>query len=292
MVALWAGNFVVSKAAISSVPPVAYAALRFALASLILVAVLRWREGSLGLPRRDAMAMVALGCLGFGLYQILWTTALGMISAGDSALLIASTPVITALLAVAIGTDRFTPAKLVGALVALAGVALVVGVDSGIDLGRSLPGDLLTLTAAACWATYMSFGARILRRHSPLRTTTWAVVSGTIVLLPIGAGQLSTLADPVGIVLAVGGAILYSGILAAGLPNVAVFHAVKLLGPTRVTAFQFLVPALTVVLAAAFLAEPIRVAQVVGGSVIVAGVLLTRRETFVPLAVRRALAAG
>ena len=187
---------------------------------------------------------------------------------------------ITALLAVAIGADRFTPVKLVGALVAFAGVALIVGADTSVDLGRSLPGYLLTISAAVCWAVYTSFGARVLRRHSPLRTTTWAVVSGTIVLLPIGAGQLSTLADPVGVVWAAGAAILYSGILAAGLPNVAVFHAVKLLGPTRVTAFQFLVPALTVVLAAVFLAEPIRAAQVVGGVVIVGGVLLTRRETF------------
>ena len=55
------------------------------------------------------------------------------------------------------------------------------------------------------------------------------------------------------------------------------FHGVKLLGPTRVTALQFLVPALAVVMAAIFLGEPIRPIQVVGGAIILAGVALLRR---------------
>ena len=59
-----------------------------------------------------------------------------------------------------------------------------------------------------------------------------------------------------------------------------VFHGVKLLGPTRVTALQFLVPALAVVLAAIFLGEPIRPIQVVGGVVILAGVALLRRGSW------------
>jgi len=52
---------------------------------------------------------------------------------------------------------------------------------------------------------------------------------------------------------------------------------VKLLGPTRVTALQFLVPALAVVMAAIFLSEAIRPVQVVGGGIILLGVALLRR---------------
>jgi drug/metabolite transporter (DMT)-like permease len=65
--------------------------------------------------------------------------------------------------------------------------------------------------------------------------------------------------------------------LAAGVANVVILHAVKLLGPTRVTALQFLVPPLAVVMAAIFLSEPIRPIQVVGGAIILAGVALLRR---------------
>jgi drug/metabolite transporter (DMT)-like permease len=74
----------------------------------------------------------------------------------------------------------------------------------------------------------------------------------------------------------VGIAILYSGFLAAGIANVIVMNGVKVVGPTRTAALQFLVPAIAVGLAAIFLSEPIRPGQVLGGIVIVAGVALTR----------------
>ena len=263
--------------------------LRFGIAGLLLLALLRWREGSIGLPRRDLVAIGVLGALGFGLYQILWPTALQSIAAGDSALLIAATPVLTALLAVVAGSDVLTPGKLAGALISFAGVAIVVGAGQGFDLGASLGGDLLTLGAALCWAIYTAFGAPILQRHSPLRTTAWAIVAGTLVLAPVGIGQLATVdwpaVDP-----AVGLAVIYSAVLPAGLSNVVVFHAVWLLGPTRITAYQFLVPAFAVLLAALFLAEPIRAGQVLGGAVIVVGVWLTRSGRFGGRTWRRGLA--
>ena len=264
--------------------------LRFGIAGLLLLGLLRWREGSIGLPRRDLLAIAGLGALGFGLYQVLWPTALQSISAGDSALLIAATPVLTALLAVVAGSDVLTPGKLAGALISFAGVAIVVGAGQGLTLAASLGGDLLTLGAALCWAIYTAFGAPILQRHSPLRTTTWAILAGTIVLAPVGLGQLATVEWPAvdpGVALAV----LYSAVLPAGLSNVVVFHAVWLLGPTRITAYQFLVPAFAVVLGAVFLAEPIRAGQVLGGVVIVAGVWLTRSGRFGGRTWRRGVAA-
>ncbi len=286
MVLFWAGNFVVAKSAVATLPPVAFGMIRFALAGIVLLAILRIAEGSITLPRRDIPAMALLGIVGFGVYQLLWMTALETIPAGDSALLIATTPVLTVLLAAVARTDTLTPAKLVGALVAFVGVALIVG-ESGLRLGSSLVGDILTLGAALCWAGYTAWGARILRRHSPLRTTTWNILFGTLVLVPFGLVQLAGVADPGPAIVATVPAVLYSGLLSAGLPNVVVFHGVRLLGPSRVTAYQFLVPALTVVIAAVALDEPIRVVQVVGGVVIVVGVLMTRRDRVVPLAVRR-----
>jgi len=84
----------------------------------------------------------------------------------------------------------------------------------------------------------------------------------------------------------------YSGALAAGIANVLVFNAIRLVGPTRVTATQFLVPAGAVVLGAVFLAEPVGVAQVAGGAVIVLGVWLTRRPSIVPAVMRARLSSG
>ena len=275
----WAGNFIVVKGAIGILPPVGFTFLRYCVAAVSLVVLLRLREGAIRLPRGDVVPILVLGVIGFGCYQILWPVALQTIPAGDSALLIATTPVITALLAMATGADTPNAVKLIGAFVSFAGVALVIAAGQGLVLGASLVGDALTLVAAACWAVYTVFGAGILRRHSPLVTTTWAIVAGTLFIAPLGIAQLVT-ADLSKVGPPVFFAILYSGTLAAGFANVIVFHGVKLLGPTRVTALQFLVPALAVAMAAIFLAEPIRPIQAVGGAIILAGVALLRRGSW------------
>lgn len=272
---LWAFNFIVVKSALAVLPPVGFTFLRFAMASTTLLLLLRWREGSVGLPRRDLVAICGLGAVGFGIYQILWTTGLKQIAAGDSALIIAATPVLVAFLAVIARSDVLTPGKLVGGLVSFAGVAVVVASGPGLSLGGSLFGEAITLLAAICWAFYTAFGAPFLRRHSPLRTTAWATVAGTLVLAPLAASQLASV-DVAAVTPAALGAVLYSGFLAAGVANVIVLNGVRLVGPTRTSAYQFLVPALAVALAAVFLAEPIRPGQIVGGVVIVAGVLITR----------------
>ena len=285
--ALWAGNFIVVKGAVAILPPVGFTFLRYLVASTTVVILLRWREGHLALPRGDVLRVGILGVVGFGCYQILWSTGITTISAGDSALLIAMTPVFTAVLAAATGADTLSPMRMAGAILSFLGVAVVIGSGPGFDLGISLIGDALTLAAAMCWAIYTSFGSNILRRHSPLITTTWAIVAGTLFLAPFGIAQLATdgiaggleAAIAAGALLAAVLAILYSGTLAAGVANVVIFHAIRLVGPTRITALQSLVPAMAVILAAIFLGEAIRPGQVLGGVVIVAGVAILRRGT-------------
>jgi len=272
---LWAGNFIVVKSAVGVLPPVGFTFLRFTLVSATLFLLLRWREGSVGLPRRDRLAIMGFGALGFGVYQILWTTGLQTVPAGDSALIIAATPVLVALIAVVAGTDVLTPVKLAGVLVSFAGVAVVIASGQGLTLGGEIGGEAMTLLAALLWSIYTAYATPYVRRYSPLRATAWSALAGTLVLAPIGIFQLSGV-DTATLEPAVLAAILYSGMLSSGVSNVVVMNGVKVVGPTRTAALQFLVPALAVVLAAVFLNEAIRAGQIVGGVVIVGGVLLTR----------------
>jgi drug/metabolite transporter (DMT)-like permease len=272
---LWAGNFIVVKAAVAVLPPVGFTFLRFTLVAATLFLLLRWREGSVGIPRLDRLAIMGFGALGFGVYQILWTTGLQTVPAGDSALLIAATPVLVALLAVVAGTDVLTPAKLGGVLLSFGGVAVVIASGQGLTLGGAIAGEAMTLLAALCWSIYTAYAGPYLWRYSPLRATAWASLAGTLVLAPLGILQLSSV-DAASLEPAVFGAILYSGLLSSGVSNVVVMNGVKVVGPTRTAALQFLVPALAVVFAALLLDEPVRPGQVIGGAIIVAGVLLTR----------------
>lgn len=287
-VAVWSANFVVVKASIGVLGPLTFTGARYVVASLTLLAILHHRQGTIRPPAGQTRVLLGLGVLGFGIYQVLWTIGLTRISAGDSALIIAASPVLTALLAGAVGMDRLTPPKLAGGLIAFAGVAAVITAGHDLSLGSSLLGDGLTLAAALLWAVYTVGGTRVLRWVDPLAATTWTVVAGTIVLVPLGIGE-AVLQPPSGITPLTLVAILYSGALAAGISNVLVFNAIRFVGPTRASSIQFLTPAGAVALGALFLQEPVGIAQIAGGAVIVLGVWLTRRPTVVPAAVRSRL---
>jgi drug/metabolite transporter (DMT)-like permease len=286
----WAANFIVVKGIIDVLPPVGFTFLRYFLASVALLAILRLSEGEIRLPRPGAGRILLLGGLGFGLYQMLWTVGLQSIPAGDSALLIAASPVLTAIIAVVIGTDTLNPRKAVGVVLSFAGVVLVIAAGVGIELTGSPMGFALTMAAALCWATYTAFGAKVLRRHSPLVLTTWATIGGTLVLAPVGIGQLlapgALGAEQAAALPSIVFAIAFSGLLAAALANVVVFQGVGLLGPTRIMTLQSLVPAMAVVLAFLFLHEPIRPVQILGGGIIILGVALTRLASRRPVAAR------
>lgn len=290
-VLIWSANFVVVKASIGVLGPLTFTALRYGVAAITLLLVFRWRRGPLRLPRGHERQLFAMGALGFGAYQVLWTLGLTRITAGDSALLVAASPVFVALLAGAVGMDVLSPPKVAGALISFSGVALVVAAGHGLSIGANLLGDALTLGAAALWAIYTTAGARIMRVVDPLEATVWTVVSGAIVLAPFGAWEALTSPAPdvSGPVIV---AVLYAGALAAGLANVFVFNAIRIVGPTRVTATQFLVPAGAVTFGAIFLSEPVGWAQVAGGAIIVLGVWLTRRPSVIPRAVRARLSSG
>jgi drug/metabolite transporter (DMT)-like permease len=284
-VLVWSANFVVVKAGIGVLGPLTFTTTRYAVAAITLLLLSRWRFGAIRRPGRFTLPLIGLGMLGFGGYQVLWTLGLTQITAGDSALIIAASPVVTALVAGAVGLDRLTGPKLAGALTAFAGVAIVIGAGAGLALGASLVGDLLTLTAALLWATYTVLGTRVLRHVDPLTATTWTVLGGLVFLLPFGVWDVVT-APPSAVPPAAIAGVLYSGALAAGIANVLVFNAVKLIGPTRASAMQLLVPAGAVALGALFLSEPVGLAQVVGGVVIVLGVATTRRASVMPSSLR------
>ena len=277
VMATWGGNVVAVKAIVADVPPILFACARFFTAFVVLLALLRAREGSVGLPRRDILPLAVLGFVGFSLYQDLWATALGQTTASNSALITAATPVSTMTIAAAIGSDTITGPKAIGAAIALAGAVGVVAVTHGFGFSGASLGDLMTFAATICWSVYVAFGAPVLRRHSPLRIATWTIGFGSLGMLPLAIVQLPSFQPaaihPWTLVL-----FLYCGLLSGAASNVVMFQVVRALGPGRTTLFQSLVPAFAVVAAAIFLGEQIVLGQAIGGAVIVGGILVSGRS--------------
>jgi drug/metabolite transporter (DMT)-like permease len=147
-VSLWAANFAVVKFGIGEFNPLAFPVLRFGVGGLAIMAIVWCREGTLRVARSDLPLLMATAVLGITLCQLCFVYALANTSASDVALLGATGPVVTALLATAVGLEQLGRRHWFSVALGMTGVVLIVG--GGADWrfgGSSLLGAGLALGA-------------------------------------------------------------------------------------------------------------------------------------------------
>jgi drug/metabolite transporter (DMT)-like permease len=267
----------VIKVALADIPPLAFVALRFAIAGTVLGFILWRREGTLLPPRRSWLRLILLGVIGNTLYQVLFVLSLAYTTAANSSLLIAATPALVALFGAAFGIERLTRAIAGGVVLAIAGVALVV-VARGVELSSAtFLGDMLALVAALCWAFY-TLGVRTLSGGmSPLAITTLTTIIGLPGLLLVGGTELVQVAwGEIGVVSWSG--IAYSSLLAIVLAYLLWNTSVRNVGSNRTAIFGCAIPLVATLVAWPVLGEQPVLLQGIGALLIVGGVLLTRRS--------------
>lgn len=176
---LGGSNFVAVSFSNRELPPFVGATARFAIASLLFLLLGRLR-GAGWLPRRRAIAAAWYGVLGFGIAYACLYTALLELSAGTAAVVLASVPILTLLIAVLVGQERLTTRGLLGGGLAIAGIAIL----SAGKLGGELPiGSLLAALGAAvssAWATVIAKGMPDVH---PLNMNAYGMGAGTLFLL-------------------------------------------------------------------------------------------------------------
>jgi drug/metabolite transporter (DMT)-like permease len=185
VVLTWGINFGVAKSAFQDIPPVLFAAIRFTISGLLIFLLTFWRERSVSIRKEDLGMVAAVGGLGLGLYQILWSLGLNMTSASNSALILSTQPLLGALYMELIKKESVGKRRYFGMILALGGVILVI-LKPTVRLHFSLdtlPGDLLTLVAGVCAAIFFSAWSKpLLEIYSPLRLMGYCMVIGSLVL--------------------------------------------------------------------------------------------------------------
>jgi len=272
---IWGLNFSISKGAFVRFPPLAFTAVRFAVASVLLVPLVRRMEGDSPLPAGALRRLIVLGVVGNTFYQLGFMSGLARTSASNSALILASMPSLVALLAAGLGFEPARARVIGGVLVATTGVVLVV-LARGVGFGEGeLAGDLLTLGAVFCWAAY-TLGLRTIPQGiTPLRVTMVTTVAGAPGLILAGLPEMVRM-DWGEVGLAGWAALAYATLFSLVLAYLIWNRSVQLVGPSRTVIYMCLTPLIAVAGAAVMLGERPRPLQAVGAVLILAGVLLVR----------------
>jgi drug/metabolite transporter (DMT)-like permease len=183
---IFGGATVATRAAVREVAPFTLGFLRFAIGGLVLMAVLAlWRRSvPLWSPREYALVAV-LGAALFGLFPLLFNSGLRLTEASRGAVLLATIPLASLLLARRLRSEKLAPRQVAGVCCTFLGVLLIFG-EAGTSKTLALPalGDAMLLVCAGLAAVYGVFGGRLVRSRGPLAVTACAMLFGSLVQLP------------------------------------------------------------------------------------------------------------
>ncbi len=278
MSVFWGIPYLLIKIAVRELDPSVVVFARVGIATLALLPVAIHRK-VLREIRGRWLTIAALACVQIVAPFLLISYGEQHIASSLASLLIASEPLLVALLALRFDSaERVSGLRLVGLLIGMGGVIVLLGLDVGGDKQRLL-GAALVLVATVCYA----IGALLIKRPTITAMPRLGVVivecaTATLVLLPLAVTRLpGKMPSPPVIA-----SLLVLGLICTALAYLTFFALVAEVGASRGTVFTYVNPVVSVFLGVTLLSEPLNAAIFVGFLLIIAGSWLSTGGTLPP----------
>jgi len=276
---VWGASFIATKTALREVGPFTIITLRFGMGVAVLLGTVAAR-GQMRRPTRREWALFALlGFQGVLVHQMLQVTGLRFTSATNTGWMVALMPVFTALLARAFLREHLSAAQIGGIALAFGGALVVVshGLPRLPPLHTAATwGDLLVFLSAPNWAVFSVLSKPALRTRPAALVMTWVLLLGWLMTLPFFAATHGW-QDFAALSARGWGAILFLGFLCSGAAYIFWYDGLVAADASRVAAFLYLEPLVTVAVAGWLLHEAVTPATLCGGAIILIGVWLVQR---------------
>ncbi|MDK2982407.1 MAG: hypothetical protein PWQ55_2754 [Chloroflexota bacterium] len=280
-IVVWGGSFISTKIALETISPVSVMWLRFLVGALIMGAVAYKNDDWRITSWREALDYAVLGFLGITINQ--WLQSSGMVTseAATTAWILASSPVMMALLSWMFLKEKLNLYAVVGILLAGLGVIMVVSkgdLRAAFSGGFGKPGDILILISAPIWAVYSILSCPVLERHSPTKVTFYTFLFGWLLTNPFFAFGAEW--TPLNQIPLTGWLnVLYLGAFCSAFSFIFYNNSLHLLPTAQVAVFLNLEPLVATLVAAIVLDERIVPATLLGGAMILFGVWLVDRNS-------------
>ena len=257
--------------------PASLALLRYVIGFCCLLPVVLLSPGRTRFARRDILPIALLGITQFGILIALLNYGLRFIPSGRAALIFATFPLLTLVLAAALGHERLTVPKILGVLLTIAGVGLALG-EKAVQGGGSHEwvGELAVFASALCGAACSVLYRPYLRTYPALSVSSFAMLASVGFLALLAARESFFASMPR---FTPGGwlAIAFIGV-SSGIGYYLWLWALGRAPATQVTVFLALSPITAAWLGALFLAEKFSTMTELGLALVALGLWLAHRE--------------
>ncbi|MET3808332.1 drug/metabolite transporter (DMT)-like permease [Nakamurella sp. UYEF19] len=266
VVVLWASAFPAVRVAVPEFGAAALSLARLLVATVALLAMAPLFK--VKLPRwRDVPLILGCGLFGMAAYQVLLNWGEVSVPAGTASMIIAAAPLVSVGVAAVVFREKLTMVKVVGSAVAVAGVAVVASARSELSLSSAV---WILIGATIVQGVYHPMIRPLLHRYSGVEVATYAMVAGTLMLLPLLPGSWGHLTSA-----SVGAwwSVVYLGVFPSAVGFVLWGYAVGRLPMITSTSLLYLVPAFAVLIAYVWLGEVPVIGELVGGVIVLIGVV-------------------
>ena len=276
---LWGNSFIAMKHAVQFLTPVELTILRFIPVAVAFAALLlpTQRISFWAMVRKEWPILILLGLTGAVGYNIFVMTGSQRIAAGTTSLIVPSlNPILTFILSIIFLKERPTVKKVLGLIFASIGLYIIVRYASGERIDFSyLRYVFITTLAPLCFAIYTILGKPLVARYPPLQVTGGAMMAAVIPLVFLIDGdliaKLPTLPPTVWL------SIAFLSFLCTVFALIVWFWALQQMEASKASSFTYLVPLFGVSFSQVILGEPITLALIIGGAILLGGVYIVNR---------------
>ncbi|MDR1257429.1 MAG: DMT family transporter, partial [Spirochaetaceae bacterium] len=187
-VIFWGISFVSIKIALSVYPPMTVGLFRFAIAVVFLYFIKQKYGKTEKFERRDLPQLAAASILGVSLYFFLENNGVKRVSVSEAAIIVGAIPVVTMAAEAVLLRRHILKRQWAGAVVSIAGAALVSGVSLAFSGSRA--GYLFMAAAVICWVSYSFITPALFSRRSLVYIVFWQSVFGMMGFVPFALAEI------------------------------------------------------------------------------------------------------
>ncbi|MBS1518388.1 MAG: EamA family transporter [Bacteroidetes bacterium] len=269
---------IAAKYVVGVISPLSLAFLRFGMATLLLLAVFKYKNGNFSIDKKDRLLFIMLGLLVIPVNQFCFLVGVKLSVASHSGIMYACTPLIIYLISIRQKNEKFELKKLMTISLTIVGILIIFYENitapkvPGVNY---LLGDLLLFLAVASWSFYLAFSRSMTIKYGALKTQTISFMTGIILYIPIFLFDVKNLSfENVNAIVILG--YLHLTVLVAFGSYFLYSYSTKVIRTSTLTTLTNTSPVITILFSWLLLNENLSYFFIIGAVITMTGVILTQ----------------
>lgn len=278
-IVFWALAFPFIKIGLEELSPINLTIIRLFIVCVIFLAILlMFPKAFSPLQKKDIIPIFLLGFFGVVIYHLGLNYGETQISASAASLIIATIPIFTVLFAAILLKEKITKKIAFGIPISLIGVVIISFTGDVEDVFHItyISGALAVLVSALVAAGYTIAGKKLLQRYSALSLTVYAMLLGSLGLLPLLSPVL--IQETTAMSLRGWGAVMFLAIFPTVVGYVLWFVALEIKTASELSVFLYFIPVLSTIISVLFFNEQITGFFLLGGVLVILGLIIINKK--------------